>query len=108
MARRFITRRDIETALERGICEIEVDDAVTVTDLAREHAQAAGVRFVRVAVGAAPPRTGAVSAPAAGDLRERVRASVVARLGAEPDNLDAIIDDILARTPNPATGAGPQ
>ena len=108
MARRFITRHDVEAYLDRGICEIEVDDAVTVTDLAREHAQARGVRFVRVAGGAAAPPAGGVANPAPGDLRARVRASVVARLGTEPDNLDAIIDGILARAPDPATGSGPQ
>lgn len=97
MARRFITRRDVEEALARGLCEIEVDDEVTVTDLAREQALARGARFVRAssAPAATPPAAGAGDGP---DLRGRVRAAVVSRLGAEPDGLDAIIDSVLART----------
>jgi hypothetical protein len=97
MARRFITRRDIEEAIASGTCEIEVDDEVTVTDLAREHALARGVRFVRASNAPAAPASGQGSGDGP-DLRGRVRAAVVARLGAEPDGLDAIIDSVLART----------
>jgi hypothetical protein len=97
MARRFITRRDVEDALARGLCEIEIDDAVTVTDLAREQALARGVRFVRASSTPVAPPPGASTGDVP-DLRGRIRAAVVSRLGAEPDGLDAILDSVLART----------
>jgi hypothetical protein len=111
MARRFITKQDVDDLADRGVLEVDVDRTVTVTDLAREHARSRGVRFVEVADaapptaspagGASPPAAGAASAagsaaaPSAGELRARVRAAVIAQLGGEPQGLDRIIDRVL-------------
>jgi hypothetical protein len=97
MGRRFITRHDIDEHVERGVTEIEVDDAVTVTDLAREHALARGVRIVHVGdTRGAEKRPQGLRGP---ELRATVRSAVIARLGAEPADLDAVLDRVLDRMP---------
>jgi hypothetical protein len=89
MPKRFLTRRDIEDLAAAGTTQIELDADTVVTDLARERARELGVRLV--------PATGArpTSPAASGDLHERVRAAVIARLGGTPEGLDAIISRIL-------------
>jgi hypothetical protein len=102
MSRRFITKVDIDALAEAGRDTLEVDQATTVTDLAREHALARGVRIVRQGEDARPQQstTGNLDE----DLRSRVRATVIARLGSEPDGLDAVLDrELRARDrPTPA------
>jgi hypothetical protein len=94
MPRRFITKQDIDACADKGTDVIEIDDRVTVTDAAREHARERGVRLERVAGAVADgPSTQGGSPPTAG----AVRAAVIAQLGAAPDDLDAVIRAVLDR-----------
>lgn len=88
MSRRFVTQQDIDTLAEAGETVLEVDDQVTVTDLARERARDRGVRLVTVEDAAAPTDT---------PVREQVRRRVIAELGASPPGLDTAIDRALQR-----------
>ena len=83
MPRRFLTQRDIDELADGGLTELVVDDATTLTDLARERARARGIALV------AAPTGGRES------LRRSVRAAVIAQLGGEPPGLDAVIDRVL-------------
>jgi len=47
MAKEFITERDIEDMVRRGILSLEVNDNVVLTDLAYEKANRLGMRLVR-------------------------------------------------------------
>ena len=47
MAKEFITERDIEDMVRRGILSMEVNDNVVLTDLAYEKANRLGMRLVR-------------------------------------------------------------
>jgi hypothetical protein len=101
MQRQFITKTDIDAMADAGQQVLEIDDCATVTDLARDQAMQRGVRIVRRAGetrAAAPsgPTSGPSAAPEpvadGADLRARVRALVIARLGGTPEGLDAVID----------------
>lgn len=125
MRRRFVTQTDIDDLAASGATELVVDDATTLTDLARERARERGVRVVRAAGSTgAPPggdvaaipsaAAGADPAPVApadpgpsdpalpavppdqrGRVRAEVRAAVIARLGGEPPGLDRVLDRVL-------------
>lgn len=103
MSRRFITKVDIDALAQAGRDILEVDQATTVTDLAREHALARGVRIVRQGEDVRPQQSATSNLEE--DLRSRVRATVIARLGKEPDGLDAVLDrELRARDrPTPAS-----
>lgn len=92
MARRFITKTEIDQIADRGETVLEVDPRTTVTDLAREQAQQRGVSIRRVE-GADDPASPPVSdsSPA----RAKVRSAVIARLGEVPADLDAVIDRVM-------------
>jgi hypothetical protein len=47
MAKEFITERDIEDMVKRGILSLEMNDNVVLTDLAYEKANRLGMRLVR-------------------------------------------------------------
>jgi hypothetical protein len=47
MPKDFITERDIEDMVKRGILSLEVNDQVVLTDLAYERANRLGMRLVR-------------------------------------------------------------
>lgn len=121
----FYTERDITDMHARGVTEIEVDDNVVLTDLARERAISLGVKMKlvsqrsgqpdalpRLAVASQiqlPPAVNGPSvkpaptpAPAAAgqtDVAAQVKSAVIARLGttAHNDLLDQIIPQVLAR-----------
>lgn len=112
----FYTERDIEDMQARGVTEIEVDDDVVLTDLARDKAIALGVHLKSVARRSSPPNNSprptvagpSSPLPAAGtssavksepDLAAQVKAAVIARLGttAHNDLLDQVIPQVLAR-----------
>jgi hypothetical protein len=100
MPRRFITAQDIDEVADRGATELPVDDATTVTDVARERARERGIAIVHAdpAPGVPGPPGGALPpVPAAdrGRVRAEVRAAVIARLGVEPPQLERIIDRVL-------------
>lgn len=121
----FYTVRDIEDLQAAGVTEIEVNDDVVLTDLAREKAMVLGLRLKSIEPSMPQPdhRSGnlGVQLPApgkrditsatpsatthintgAGDtaLVERIKVGVIAKLGttAYNDLLDQIIPQILTR-----------
>ena len=117
MAKTFYTERDIEELSRKGIRSLVVNENVVLTELAVERAQRLGVNLVRetdtppsapvrpyIASGTSPAGGQASStASAAGhpreqskeELRQRVHAAVVARLGNEVD--PALLDTIIRR-----------
>ena len=50
----FYTERDIEDRVQAGVSELEIDDDVVLTDLAREKATALGLRLKAVGKGKTP------------------------------------------------------
>jgi hypothetical protein len=131
--RTFITERDIVDVCASGVTELELDDDVVLTDVAREKATALGLRLRRVEsrdnqterllknlgaseayaapsspwAGPAEPGSGVVE----DNLVERVKAGVIANLGTTEFNglLDQVIPQVLARlrlTLNPGAGQG--
>lgn len=102
--RRFVTRHDVEDAHAAGRT-IRLRGRDVLTHEAAHRATALGVRVERdtdrVPAAAASPVPAAPSAPSApasvstDALRHAVRVAVVAELGTEPPNLDAVIDRVL-------------
>jgi hypothetical protein len=110
MGRTFYTERDIEDLAKRGVKEVQVDEQVYITDVAREKMEALGIKTKGVPSG--PPHsspsaaTGGArnvppGAPGAtlGDAErqeviERVKSGVIARLG---PGVDAALLDTLVR-----------
>ncbi|MBI1879462.1 MAG: hypothetical protein HYR94_14795 [Chloroflexi bacterium] len=121
----FYTERDIADMHAAGVTEIEIDDDVVLTDLAREKAIALGVKMKLVAqrsgqpvglprlaiapqmqlppavVGSASPLPAPTAPPASSeaDLVAQVKSAVIARLGTTVHNdlLDQVIPQVLAR-----------
>ncbi len=123
----FYTERDVADMHANGVTEIEIDDDVVLTDLAREKAITLGLKMKLVAqrsgqpdglprLAVAPqmqlppavvghasplPAPAAPPAPAANpaDLAAQVKSAVIARLGTEAHNdlLDQVIPQVLAR-----------
>lgn len=118
----FYTERDISDMHARGVTEIEIDDDVVMTDLARERAITLGLKMKLVAqrsgqpnslprLAVAPqmqlppavvgpssplptPATPPPSPPAPpADLAAQVKSAVIARLGTNDHN--ALLDQII-------------
>ena len=130
MPKVFYTEIDIEDLVKRGVLSLEINDNVVLTDLAYEKAIRLGMKLLRdkpenppaapvrpyiagqashrpveaVPGAGASPATGtagaAASQPAAGDLAQRIRSAVLARMGnqVDPALLDAIIQRVLTST----------
>lgn len=96
MAKVFYTERDIEDMHARGITQLDVNDDVVITDVAREKAMKLGIRLKRAQPGVQPrPRNDEA-------LVQQVKAAVLARLGGqsvEPALLDAVIRRVIAALP---------
>lgn len=115
MGRTFYTERDIEDLAKRGINEVEVNERVYITDLAREKMQVLGVKAKAVPAGSPsssradvpPPPNGPTPASTGGSLTEderqrvieKVKSGVIARLGAGVDAamLDTIVKRVVGR-----------
>ena len=122
----FYTERDISDMHANGVTEIEIDDDVVLTELAREKAIALGLKMKLVAQRSGQPNSlprlavapqmqlppamvgpsSPLPAPAAppppsapADLAAQVKSAVIARLGttAHNDLLDQVIPQVLAR-----------
>lgn len=120
----FYTERDISDMHAAGITEIEIDDDVVLTDLARDRAIALGLKMKLVSQRSGQPDSlprlavaGKIQLPAAmvgpssplppppppppapADLAAQVKSAVIARLGttAHNDLLDQVIPQVLAR-----------
>ncbi len=96
MARRFITERDIAAYAAQGMKELVVEPEMVLTDLAVERARAAKICLIYPEAKEAAPVAPAGSA-SKDEIHARVRAAVIARLGSEPEGLDAIIKGILPK-----------
>ncbi|MBK8047227.1 MAG: hypothetical protein IPK16_08965 [Anaerolineales bacterium] len=96
MGKVFYTERDIEDMHARGVTQLDVNDDVVITDVAREKAMKLGIRLQRAQPGARLPQ------PNDEALVQQVKAAVVARLGdqrVDPALLDAVIRRVMAALP---------
>ena len=104
----FYTERDIEDMHARGVSQIEINDNVVITDIARERAEKLGILLITA--GQKPATTASASTAASpakvsgaglsqSELVSLVKARVIARLGSsEYDSLlDQIIPQVMAR-----------
>lgn len=118
MPKEFITERDIEDMVKRGILSLTLNDNIVLTELAYEKANKLGLKLLRdkpenppsapvrpYIIQQAPPRLEVISppapsAPTGSDLEQRIRSAVLARMGTQVDPvlLDTIIKRVLAST----------
>jgi hypothetical protein len=118
MPKEFYTERDIEDLVKRGILSLNVDENVVLTELAYEKANRLGMQLIRSQADNPPsapvrpyiskiqiqPSSPAPVLPAenpsTGDLQDRIRSAVKARLGDQVDTnlLDVIIQRVLKST----------
>jgi hypothetical protein len=90
MAKIFYTERDIQELADRGVTELALNDDVVLTDLARDHAIARGVRLV-------PAKSNQHADDPQAELIHRVKAAVLARLDGqvEANLLDAVVTKVV-------------
>ncbi len=119
MAKEFYTEDDIQDLVRRGVLSLELNENVYLTDLAYEMAGRLGMKLVQpnsqppsapvrpyVSKASSPGASGTcacaqpASLPNDGDLRQRIKSAVAARLGSQVDSalLDRIIDRVLSNT----------
>lgn len=111
MPKIFYTERDIDDLKARGVNSIDVTDNVVLTDLAVERALKHGIKINRLEQ--SPPQASyspsvnihaayarETPRPTASDaeLRQKIKAAVLARLNGQVDEalLDAVITRVLA------------
>ncbi len=122
MSRIFYTERDIEELAKRGVTEIELNDAVYITDLAREMMDKLGIKrkvsggqaasssvlaspdVANLHAQAAPAASAPHNASASGttlspaekqQVMDKVKSGVIARLGPGVDA--AVVEKIVQR-----------
>ncbi len=106
MARTFYTERDIVDLVRQGVSHLKLELGDRITDVARERAIKEGLKleWPDEALTAAPHRypplkvartRGARTGSPSTELHDRVRASVIAKLGGEAD--PGLVDDIIQR-----------
>jgi hypothetical protein len=111
MGRTFYTERDIEDLAKRGIGEIEFNDGVYITDLAREKMEMLAIKTKAVppkSATSSPPLTpsaapavspsapvGSLSDDERHQVIDKVKSGVIARLGPGVDM--ALVDTIVRR-----------
>lgn len=117
MPRTFYTERDIEEMAKRGIAELEINDSVYLTDLARETMDKLGIK--RKATGGSPASGSVLASPDVANLHkpassasatispggltaderqqviDKVKSGVIARLGPGVDS--AVVETIVKR-----------
>lgn len=111
MAKTFYTERDIDDLKARGINSIDVNDNIVLTELAVERAMKYGIKINRrelsspqasyspsVNTYAAYPREASRESPSEAELRQKIKAAVLAKLDGQVDEklLDAVITRVLA------------
>jgi hypothetical protein len=113
MAKTFYTEHDIEDMARRGVQSLVLSDDVVLTELAYEKAGRLGLKLVRPVdtppsapvrpyiakethAGRAPSAPTAASGPmASGDLQQRIKDAVMARLGAQGAQVDTVLLDTI-------------
>lgn len=113
MSRTFYTERDIQDMAKRGVTEIEVNDSVYITDIAREMMDKLGIK--RKVTGSASATSSVLKSPDVANLHnpasapgnapltdsekheviEKVKSGVIARLGPGVDS--AVVEQIVKR-----------
>jgi hypothetical protein len=113
MARTFYTERDIEDLAKRGVTELELNDSVYITDVAREMMDKLGIK--RKVTNSAAASSSVLASPDVANLRkpvpasknlalsngekqeliDKVKSGVIARVGAGVDS--AVVDQIVRR-----------
>lgn len=94
MPRTFYTEHDIQDLAKRGVTEIEVNDAVTLTDAAREMMDKLGIAR-KVTHSAHSSNHSALTDAEREQVIDKVKSGVIARLGAGVDS--AVVDRIVRR-----------
>lgn len=89
MAKIFYTERDIDDLYARGVTSLEVNDAVVLTDLARERMFKYGMTPKRV-----EPKTHLEDSSEEA-LVHRIKAAVLARLNGQVDPV--VLDTVIRR-----------
>ena len=96
----FYTQRDIEDLVAQGATSLTLTDDMVLTDMARDRAAELGLPLLDGVATGLPPTNPAptLSPPDADLLSARIKATVLARMGAGVPEalLDAIIPKILA------------
>ena len=95
MGKKFLTAREIDEHADCGVKELEIDDTIVVTDIGQERARERGVRLVRVQKASIPADHSTTRPQLSQDVKMQVRSAVIARLGAAPENLDAVINKVI-------------
>ena len=110
MAKIFYTERDIDDLHARGVESIDVNDNIVLTDLAGERAMKPGIQITRrelsspqasyspsVNTYAAYPREAPRESLSDVELKQKIKAAVLARLNGQVDEklLDAVITRVL-------------
>jgi hypothetical protein len=116
MVKTFYTEHDIEDMARRGVQSLVLSDDVLLTELAYEKAGRLGLKLVRPvdtppsapvrpyiakethSVSSEPPSPPVSGSINSGDLKQRIKDAVIARLGTQVDAalLDTIITRVLA------------
>jgi hypothetical protein len=111
MAKTFYTERDIDDLKARGVNSIDITDNIVLTDLALERAMKYGIKLNRrelsspqasyspsVNTYAAYPRETPRESTSDAELKQKIKAAVLARLNGQVDErlLDAVITRVLA------------
>ena len=96
--KKFYTEKDIDELFKSGARSLRLDDAITLTDLAYEKAKQLGLQLL--SDGAQPASTANVPIRPYLSDTQRIRSSVLARLGNQVDAklLDVIIQRVLKST----------
>ena len=112
MPKTFFTERDIEDMFQRGTHSISITDDVVLTELAYEKAKKLGMDLLQatdtppaapfrpylsqsLAANTGPVSAGIPASPRLEEIKAKVRAAVIARLGSSID--PALIDKIIER-----------
>ena len=111
MPKIFYTERDIDYLKARGVTSLDVTDNIVLTDLAVERAMRHEIKLNRVQHSsptatyspsvntyAAYPRDVNSASPVDGELKEKIKSAVLARLNGQVDPalLDAVITRVLS------------
>jgi hypothetical protein len=80
----FLTARDIEDLVARGVRQISISEDIVLTDLAREKAAQLGVALVHGATAPAPPGSDLRAPVSAATLPLKTLAPAVTSLGPKP------------------------
>ncbi|NLG98742.1 MAG: hypothetical protein GX491_15405 [Chloroflexi bacterium] len=90
-----ITKSLINQHADSGVKRIEIDDTVIVTSEAWDQAMRRGITLVRVEKAACHVSANGACEDERAEVRAKVKAAVISKLGFEPDGLETMIDRVL-------------